>query len=175
VLGIALGFVGAVIVYYPSGLSITSDTLGMGSIVLSSLMYSFMIIAMKSELHRYSSLQAIYFQNVAGAVLLAPFLITVAPFPSGEQLLIALAYGFLIGFVAFGIYFYALKDLSIATASGLTYVEVISAISFGILLFDESLSWNLLFGGICIICSSAIIVHGRTSRLNLVVAQEVAE
>jgi drug/metabolite transporter (DMT)-like permease len=40
------------------------------------------------------------------------------------------------------------------TASFLSYLEVISGVLFGVILFHESLSWNEIAGGTMIILSS---------------------
>ncbi|MCK5062697.1 MAG: EamA family transporter, partial [Candidatus Aenigmarchaeota archaeon] len=59
-----------------------------------------------------------------------------------------------IGIVGFILFFSALKKINASTASHLTYVEVISAAIFGIVLFGELLTWNVLLGGILIIAST---------------------
>jgi drug/metabolite transporter (DMT)-like permease len=50
-----------------------------------------------------------------------------------------------------------LKKLKAATASALTYMEVVSTITLGVLVLSETLSWTMIVGGLMIIGSSFLL------------------
>ena len=66
-------------------------------------------------------------------------------------------YAILVGVVGYGMFFLSLKRINASTASFLTYIEVVSAVLFGVLLFNEVLSWNEVLGGAMIILASVFL------------------
>ena len=133
------------------------DFLGMSAMLLSAIIYSSTIVIFKKESNNYSKFETIFYQNLVGAIIFLPFIFINQPFPTVPQISVALIYAILIGLIGFGLFFSALKQIKASTASFLSYTEVISAILFGTILFNEVLTWNIIVGGLLIISSTILI------------------
>ena len=129
----------------------------MAAMLFSSILFAAMMIIFKKKLERYGTAESIFHQNVAGAILFLPFLMINQPFPSGSQIAIASLYAFLVGLVAFILFFYALKRIPMAHYGVLSYWEVPAAILFGMAFFGEQLTWLMALGGACIVVSGLLL------------------
>jgi len=56
--------------------------------------------------------------------------------------------------VGYLLFFAAMKRLNALTVSGLSYIEVLSGIAFGMVLFGDRLTWNIALGGLLILGSA---------------------
>ena len=165
-----LAFTGIVITYIGKPFSFQSnDFIGMLAAVGASIGYAITVVLFKAENARYSKNQMVFYQNIVGAIVFIPFL-TAIPSATLPDLGIGVFYGFLIGIVVFKLFFFALKQLSAATATTLMYLEVVSAILLGYFVLDEPITWNILLGGSLIVTSSYLI-----SRLNKKAAEVVLD
>lgn len=133
------------------------DFIGMSAMLLSALLYAVTIIVFKKESHKYSGFETVFFQNLAGGFIFLPFFIQGNLSFSWEQLLMVLFFTVLIGIGAFGLFFSALKKIKASTVSFMTYLEVLIATLYGVLVFDEKLSWNIIIGGSLIIISTLLL------------------
>ena len=161
VLLLLLAFVGIVITYIGKPFSFYSrDFIGMLAAIGASIGYATTVVLFKAENHRYSKNQMVFFQNIIGAIVFVPFLMSL---PEAELSHIGMGvfYGFLIGIVVFKLFFHGLSQLTASTATTLMYLEVVSAILLGYFVLGEPLTWNILFGGSLIVTSSYLI-----SRMN---------
>lgn len=155
-----LAFVGIVIMF--SGKEITfenKDFIGMNVMLVSSAIYGLIVPIFKKGLTSHTRTETIFYQNIAGAILFLPFLFINKPFPTFTQVSTAAAYSLLIGIVAYIFFFNALRKIPTATASLLSYFEVISALAFGVILFKEQITLNMITGGILIITTSILITR----------------
>ena len=158
ILLLALPLIGISLLFINQPFSLENqDFLGMCAMLLSAFIYAFTIIIFKRESPKYSGYETTFFQNLAGAFIFLPFLFIGEAAISWTQAGLAVLYGFLIGIVAFVLYFSALKQIKASTISFLSYLEVVVATSFGILIFEEQLSWNILAGGSLIIVSTILL------------------
>ena len=148
-----LAFTGIFIIYFNEDFSFNNkDFIGMSSMLISALIYSFSIILFKDESSKFNGIQIAFFQNlIASAVLLPAFLFF--PVPDINSVSLSLIYSFLIGVIAFTLFFSALKKLKASVASHLAYMEVISAMMFGYIFFSETFSTNMIAGSILITVS----------------------
>lgn len=162
---LVLAFAGIIIVYAGSELSFANhDFIGMSSMLLSSLLYSFTVIIWKGETDNYSRAEIILYQNAAAALLFAPFLF-INPLPQTSQLIPALMNGVIVGLLGFIFFFSGLRQLKTSLASHLTYFEVPCAILLGVIVFKEQLSVNILAGGSMIIASILLLTTpGKKQR-----------
>jgi len=133
------------------------DFIGMSAMVLSAVIYSLTIIIFKRESTKYSGYETTFFQNLIGGFIFLPFLWHQEAQYSVEQVSLGIVYAFLIGLVAFSLYFSALRQIKASTISFMSYLEVVVATSFGVFLFDETLSWNVIAGGSLIIISTIML------------------
>ena len=98
-----------------------------------------------------------FYQLLTGAVCLIPFLLFTAPTILPEQWLWLAGAGFFPGFLGILLAVIALKKLSTSTFGTLSYLEPISVVIYGWILFDESLSFLQLCGCALIMISSIIL------------------
>jgi drug/metabolite transporter (DMT)-like permease len=133
------------------------DFVGMTAMLFSGIVYSLTIIIFKKESHKYNGFEVTFFQNLAGAFIFLPFFLLHDFDYTAYQWSMGIFYSFLIGIIAFGLFFSALGKIKASTVSFMTYLEVLVAISYGILLFDEKLSWNVILGGSLIIISVLLL------------------
>lgn len=153
-------FLGIVLIYLNKEISFANeDFLGMSSMLLSAIIYSSTVVIFKKESNNYSRFETVFYQNLIGSIIFLPFIFLNQPFPTLSQISVATIYAILIGVIGFGLFFSALKQINASTASLLAYVEVISGIVLGIILFNEVLTWNIVVGGLLII-SSAMLIRG---------------
>lgn len=155
---LAMAFVGIIIIYSNKELSfVNKDFIGMSAMLISAAIYAITIVIFKKESNKYSKFETIFYQNLVGAFIFLPFLFINQPFPTVTQSSVAITYAILIGLIAFSLFFSALKKIKASTASFLSYVEVISAMLFGIFLFNEVITLNLIIGGFLIITSTLLL------------------
>jgi len=153
-----IAFVGLLIAY--SGKTFTfedKDFIGMLASVLSAFMYAVTVIIFKAESQNYERNELIFYQNLIGALLFLPFFIWQFPHAEIPHLGIGVFYGFLIGIVAFNLFFYGLKYLKASTASSIMYLEVVSAIVLSYLILGDQLTNNMIVGGSLILVSSFLL------------------
>jgi drug/metabolite transporter (DMT)-like permease len=134
-----------------------NDFLGCFLIFLGAIINAFVSVVFKKESSKYTKTELIFYQNLVGAILFLPFLFIDFNLLNFEKTSIGILYGFVIGILGFIFYFSALKKLKVSIISNLCYFEVIFAVLFGILFFGETLTWNMIVGGILIIGSSILL------------------
>jgi drug/metabolite transporter (DMT)-like permease len=97
-------------------------------------------------------------QLLAAAVIQAvvtPFFVWHTPQFTGRTVSSLVILGVLCTGFAFVFYFRIIRDLGATTASSVSYLVPVFAVLTGVLLLDESLSWNLLVGGIVVLAGVA--------------------
>ncbi|MEK6480488.1 DMT family transporter [Catalinimonas sp. 4WD22] len=153
-----LPIAGIVIMFINQPFSVENeDFLGMCAMLISAIIYSLTIIIFKKESHKYSGYETVFFQNLAGGFIFLPFfLLSDVSFSLSQALLIP-TFGIVIGIGAFGLFFSALKKIKASTVSFLTYLEVLIASMYGVLIFDEKLTWNIIAGGCLIIIATLLL------------------
>ncbi|RMG57025.1 MAG: EamA/RhaT family transporter [Bacteroidetes bacterium] len=154
---LALAFAGLVTVASGQELSFAADDLqGMVAAVGHALLFSLTVVIFKRESQRFRPIETIFYQNVLGVPIFLPFLLTyegLSPWQAG----VASGYGVMIGLGIFGLFFYGLQRLPAGRVSFLSYIEIISATTLGVLVLGESLSWHLLVGGSMIIAATLLL------------------
>ena len=155
---IGLAFLGIVLMYLNKNFSLSDhDFIGMGAMLISSLLNAVSMIVYKKEAHKYSKYEMIFYQNIIGAVVFLPFIFINSPKPTFVQINIAIIYAILIGLIGFSLYFSALRKIKVSTASFLSYMELVSGVIFGVILFHEKLTWNMTLGGLLIVASTLLL------------------
>lgn len=153
-----LCFVGILFIFGGREFSFESDDfVGMLAMVLGAAVASFANIIYKKESKRYSNFEMIFYQNLVGAVVFFPFVFVNLESLSLMKVSVASVYALLIGIVGFGLFFSAIKRINISTASIVAYLEVVSGVLFGVFLFGEVLSWNVVVGGGLILVSTLML------------------
>lgn len=160
-----LAFLGIVVMYSNKPFTFGDrDFIGMSAVLVSTILYSLTVIIFKAEIQKYSKLETIFYQNILAVFIFSPFLLINKPVPTVNQWIIATIYAMLIGLIGFMLFFSALKKIPASVATLLTYVEVISAITFAVLLFHEVISINMIVGGGLIVLSTILLQRLQTVR-----------
>ncbi len=163
---IGLAFLGIVLMYADKEISFGNrDFIGMAAMLFSAIIFSITAIIFKKELSNYSRTETIFYQNLIGAVVFMPFIFLNTPLPSSVQVGAATVYGFLIGIVAFMLFFFALRRLKMSHYALFTYWEVIAAVIFGAVFFDEVITVNMLLGGLMILASGILLRKQKTTKV----------
>lgn len=157
-------FLGILIIYSDKPFDFESnDFKGMTMMIAAAFMHAASVVLFKKASHRYQWYEKVFYQNIMGIFIFLPFLLLDHGGISAGQFGGLTVYTLLIAIGAFGLFFYGLHGVKASTASLIAYVEVISACIFGIIFFDEVLTWNFILGGI-IILSSSIFLKRSTSE-----------
>ena len=131
-----------------------NDLYGSISMILSAFIFSLAVLLNKKALSGYSEGEVVYFQSSLGALVFIPILIREISMYKGQDMISGSVYGFLVGIVAFMLFFYALKRVSVFHYSIMTYSEIVFAVLFGIVFLDETLAVNQVAGMIIVVVSS---------------------
>lgn len=153
-----LAFTGIVIMYSNNYFSFTNkDFLGMTAILISTVINSITLVIFKNEIHKHSRLQTIYYQNLIPLIMFLPFIFINKPFPTLNQWTVGIFYAFLIGIVAYILFFSALKKIEVSFSAILSYMEVVSAILLAVIFLAEKITPNMLLGGGLILLSAILL------------------
>ena len=148
-------FCGVVLIALNQSMALSDQRfIGVVFILLSAFIYSITIVIFKKKSLRYDPLETLWFQNCLGTFVFLPFLVMNRPFPLAWQGGLAIVYGCLVGVVGFGLFFSGLRKIEASRASFRTYIEVVSGIFFGVVFFEERLSWNIIAGGSLVLLSA---------------------
>lgn len=155
---IGLAFVGVIIMSLNKEISFANkEFFGMIVMMISGMIYAITAIIFKKELTNYSKTETIFYQNVVGAALFLPFIFINTPTPTIGQGSVATVYGFLVGVIAFSLFFYGMKKLPMSHYSLFSYWEVIATVIFGMIFFGEVLTFNFIVGGLLILIAGILI------------------
>ncbi len=157
-----LAFLGIIVIYSDQPFNFHNrDFIGMSAGIVSAIFYSISFIIYKTEIHNYHRNEIIFYQNLVGAFLFLPFFILSKNSPVLQDLILMTGYALLMGIVIFNFFFYGLKYLKASQASMIAYIEIISAVSVGILFMGDKITPTILFGGLCIISSISLLHYMR--------------
>lgn len=153
-----LALMGTALIYLHKEFSFSDKNfIGMTAMLFSAVIYALTVIIFKKESEKYSKYETIFYQNVIGSIIFIPFIFINKPLPTLPQTSIGIVYGALIGLVGFVFFFSALKKIKASTVSFLSYTEVVSAIILAVIFFQETLTWNMIVGGLFIILATTLI------------------
>lgn len=155
---ILLSLLGILLIYVGHDLNFTDkDFIGLSSALISALLYSIVPVLIKKDEKKFDHLGMVYYQNLVAAIVFFPFLVLLKPFPTVAQFSWGISYGILIGLIGFSLFFSALRKIKAHKAITLTYVEVISALFFGVVIFSETITWNMIAGAVLIFISALLL------------------
>src|SRR3989344_4813190 len=153
-----IALIGTIFIYLNKEFSFSDNNfIGITAMFISAAIYALTVIIFKKESEKYSKYETIFYQNLIGSIILIPFIFINKPLPSLPQTSLGILYGILIGIIGFLFFFSALKKIKASTVSFLSYIEVPSAIILSIIFFQESLTWNMVVGGLLIFLATILI------------------
>ncbi|MDP6606817.1 MAG: DMT family transporter [Dehalococcoidia bacterium] len=162
-LGLALGFVGVVVVIGPDLLDVARDsTRGQLAVVLASASYAAGAIWMRRRLLDVDTTMLAALQTAAACLWLTPLLFAFEspPVPwelSTRVLLATAALAFLASGIAFIIYYWILATASATQAAMVTYLAPVAALFWGWAVLDEVVATSsvpglaLIIGGVWLV------------------------
>lgn len=154
---LVMALTGVILLNIQKGFSLSgSDLLGSIVMMLSALIFSVTVLVFKEILAGHSEGETLYFQNGVGALIFLPILLIELPGVPLEVSALGLVYGFSVGIIGFGLFFYALKRLTIFQYGALGYTEVFWGVLFGVLILGEGLSPTIIIGVLLILTSSTL-------------------
>lgn len=155
---LSLPMVGVSLLFIDQPFSLDNeDFLGMSAMLLSATIYAITVIIFKRKADEYTGPEITFYQCFIGAVVFLPLFVLERANATLWQMGIGASYAVLVGVVAFGLYFSTLRHIKASTLSFLSYLEVVVAICFGVAVFDDTLSWNIISGG-CLIVASTLLI-----------------
>jgi drug/metabolite transporter (DMT)-like permease len=168
-LGLALGFVGVVVLMIPKRVD-TLDAkfpeffLAVGACLLATLCYGVSANFTKHRLREVSPLAIATYSQCAASAALIPLSLMHLPqkVPSILAISNALALGVLCTAVAYVLYFRLIANLGTAKAMTVTLLVPVFGVIFGVLFLGETMGLNLLIGGAFVVIGTAMTM-GRLS------------
>jgi len=156
-------FIGIVIVYSGHDISFSnSDFKGLTAGIICAFLYACSVIIFKSKAKTFDPFETIFFQNLLGAVIFLPLFMTNTPAPRPLDWGLGLTHGIVIGIIMFSAFFYGLRHIKASTASMITYIEVVSAISLGYIVLGERLTLNMAIGSAVIMTSTLLLQRQKS-------------
>jgi drug/metabolite transporter (DMT)-like permease len=155
--GIALGFVGLLILFYPNLGKVSEGPLGVSilCLLIVSFFWSVGSLVAKHTTVKTSVLMGLGLQNIFAGLLLSPICLISGGFQADAISLPswgALFYLVLMGTIlATPCYYYVLKNMSTSVASTFAYVNPIVTLIFGWIFLEESLTFNTVLGAVIVI------------------------
>lgn len=160
---IGLAFAGVVTMNLHRNFSLSADDLvGSLCMIASAALFALSALVFKKGLAKADEAETIFFQNAAGGLVFLPFMLIEIVSAAPVNIAIGLGYGTMVGLVGFGSFFYAMKRLPLFQYSALSYVEVVSGVLIGVLVFGESFAANQAAGAAMIIAASFLSQRIRT-------------
>lgn len=133
--------------------------------ICTSIAFALYTVIGKPMVHKYHPLKVTSFVYFYGALMMIPlypiYLIKIFEFKASFLAYLALAYVvFLVTFLAYIIYYWALARIDASKVAAFIYFQPLIATILSIILGFESFSYNLFFGGILIIGGVILTEHG---------------
>jgi drug/metabolite transporter (DMT)-like permease len=152
---VAAAFTGVTVMNLHRDFSLTgNDAAGTALMTASALLFAWTTLIFKKNLSGVGETDTVFFQNVLGALIFFPFLMTELPSLSGSQIFLGILYGFLVGLTAFTLFFYALKRLPLFQYSAMAYIEVLFGLVFSVVFLFETITWNMIAGAMLVVGAS---------------------
>ena len=155
---LGLAFMGILTVYANQPFSFGNrDFIGMTAAMGTAIMHAISVTIFKKESDNYTRTEILFYQNCLGILIFLPFILLNEPSPSPDDWTIASAHAIFLGIIGFSFFFYGLHYLKASVASALAYVEIVSALLFGVFWMKEKLTWNMLLGGGLIVLATILL------------------
>jgi len=158
IIWLILSFLGLVLVYFDIEINFSNkDFLGISLAILGAIFFSWHLIIFKKYSPKYSLYENIFYQNIVGAIIFLPFIFLSGNNYNFTNIAIVVLFSIIMGMMVYGLFLNAIGKVKISVFSILCYLEIVSAIIFGIIFFNESLTWNMILGGSLIIISAIFL------------------
>jgi drug/metabolite transporter (DMT)-like permease len=165
-----IALLGMSLIFLNSGGSALSDnsslaTAGKLYAFAGSILYALNVILSKNITARYSGQVLTTVQCLIGSIILAPFVIFSNFDFSSTNIIVLLLLGVVVWAGGISLMFDGLKKVSAPTASIIMFLDPVSAVLYGIILFSEIPNFYIALGSLMILIS-AIIISTSTNAKN---------
>jgi len=146
--GIAIGFIGIVLVVGIESFSGKQSLLAIGMILLASVGYSWAVTMVNARIPHVDGIAINAFAMLITAIFYLPIAIIQAPshLPSAKVLISVLSLGLFPTALAFILFFILLKEIGTARGSLVTYLNTAFAVLLGVILLHEPLTLGIAIG-----------------------------
>ncbi|NBS97724.1 MAG: EamA family transporter, partial [Betaproteobacteria bacterium] len=129
----------------------------------AALNYGFSASYMKRFLSGTNSLAVATLSQLSASALLAPLALLNLPtsLPSAKAWCAVVLLGVLCTGFAYAIFFWLLETVGSARATTVTFLVPLFAVTFGSLLLDERVTWDMAIGGSVILAGTALTLGIR--------------
>lgn len=168
--GLAVGFLGIVVIASPGVMSAASDTfaLGFAYIILAATGVAIANVAMKRLAGQVDALMAMGIQLLLGSIPLALLSLSTEDLSSIDWsmqfVLILFALAVLVTSLAFWLWFTALEEIGLNRANAFTFLVPVFGLAVGVVLFDERLSWFAAVGGALVVVGIVLVQRDDEDR-----------
>lgn len=160
ILSIILAFAGiCMIVILPASGIDSGDNIGILFGLAAAFFYSLVTISAK-YLSGISPVRLTFYQTLVSTLIFLPFIIGKVNLNPGS-ILIMCSIGVLHTSIALTLYFYGIKGIKVQHTGVLSYIDPLSAVLFGFIIFGEIPSYFTVIGGFLILAGSFIILKKR--------------
>ena len=177
-IGVIVGFAGVVVLVYPelAAHGISGDVLGALAVVVASLSYAVNAIYQRRKMRNVS-----IFEISLGQLALSVLFAIPLAAPTLSQIhfhwlsiVAVIALGAIGTGVAYTFYYYVMNTLGAVRAAGVTYVVPVTAVFWGALLLNETVSFTIVAGMIVITAGILLVNLRRAPRPEVTIERDSA-
>ena len=164
ILGLCIGLVGVGVLV---GFDVSSSTFGaIGEVLIVAVCYATGPYIINRKLSDLPALGVIAASLLLAAVAYAPAALVQLPhaWPSGEVIAAVIALGVVCTAIAFLVFFALIAEVGPVRATVITYVNPAVAVTLGVLLLHEPLTWGIAVGFVLILAGSVLAVGAAPAR-----------
>ena len=157
-IGVGVGFAGVAVLARPSG---GATAWGIGLCVLSSVMWATGSVLSRRLPMPADPFAATAYEMLGGGLILLPFgIATIGTFAPSTESVLAWTYLVTIGsVVGYTAYVWLLANAPLGLVSTYAYINPIVAITLGVIVRGEHLSWRLAIGAVIVVAAVALVVR----------------
>ena len=157
-IGVGVGFAGVAVLARPSG---GATAWGIGLCVLSSVMWATGSVLSRRLPMPADPFTATAYEMLGGGLIMLPFgIATIGTFAPSTESVLAWAYLVTIGsVVGYTAYVWLLANAPLGLVSTYAYINPIVAITLGVIVRGEHLSWRVAIGAVIVVAAVALVVR----------------
>lgn len=159
VYALILSFVGLLILFYKSGLTINTDLIGLGLGVASGLMYACFILVLKKLSQSLAIYTINFYRYLLSFIILTPFMYGNLPHIPSDLLIKLILFALAFAVLATGLHTEGVRRVEASKASVVSYIEPLSAITLAVIFLSEIPSFSTILGGIMLLSGTYLIVN----------------
>lgn len=163
IVSIILAFAGiSLIMLFPLSGFVSGGNTGILFGLLAAFFYSLVTISAK-YLSNMSTIKLTFYQTMTASIILFPFVIGNMNLNANSVLFMSIM-GILHTSIALTLYFYGIRGVKAQHAGVLSYIDPLSAMFFGLIVFGEIPTLSTIIGGLLILSASFLILTYKNAK-----------